>query len=182
MNKNIISHFKTITEHRLLVMRYCFRIGLYYQGLTHDLSKYSPSEFLPGTRYYQGYRSPNDAERRDIGYSTAWIHHKGRNRHHMEYWTDYSLEYKDGMLHGVKMPLKYVLEMFCDRLAACRTYNGDKYTQDMAYNYFMKGGVSPLLHPETAKFLGKLLYMVKVKGEDYTIGYIRHYRKHHKDY
>ena len=182
MNTHIISHFKTITEHRLLVMKYCFRIGLIYQGLTHDLSKYSPSEFIPGMKYYQGFRSPNDAERREIGFSTAWIHHKGRNRHHMEYWTDYSLTQKDGMLHGVKMPLKYVLEMFCDRLAACRTYNGDKYTQDMAYNYFMKGGVSPLLHSETAKFLGRLLYMVKVKGEDYTITYIRHYRKHHKTY
>ena len=75
-----IEHFKTITHHRHLVQQYCFRLGLYYQGLTHDLSKYSPSEFWRGVKYYQGYRSPNDAERRENGVSLAWLHHKGRNR------------------------------------------------------------------------------------------------------
>ena len=56
-------HFKTITTHKIWVMRYCFKIGLYWQGLTHDLSKYSPTEFLVGMKYYQGDRSPNNAER-----------------------------------------------------------------------------------------------------------------------
>ena len=59
-------HFKTITRHKLLVMKYCFRIGLYKQGLLHDLSKYSPTEFLVGCKYYQGTRSPNNAEREDL--------------------------------------------------------------------------------------------------------------------
>ena len=81
-------HFKTITKHRHLVRAGCFRVGLYWQGLTHDLSKYSLTEFLPGAKYYQGNRSPNAAEREDKGYSEAWMHHKGRNRHHYEYWTD----------------------------------------------------------------------------------------------
>ena len=75
-------HFKTITHHRLLVMLGCFRVGLYRQGLTHDLSKYSPAEFWQGAKYYQGTRSPNTAEREENGYSLAWMHHKGRNRHH----------------------------------------------------------------------------------------------------
>lgn len=82
---NIWGHFKTITAHKLLVMKYCFKIGLYKQGLLHDLSKYAPSEFLVGARYYQGTRSPNNAEREDTGVSTAWMHHKGRNKHHFEY-------------------------------------------------------------------------------------------------
>ena len=85
-------HFKTITRHKLLVMKYCFQLGLYKQGLLHDLSKYSPSEFLVGARYYQGTRSPNNAERENIGVSTSWLHHKGRNKHHFEHWVDYSLE------------------------------------------------------------------------------------------
>lgn len=84
-------HFKTITRHKLLVMKYCFRIGLYKQGLLHDLSKYSPTEFLVGCKYYQGTRSPNNAEREDIGVSTSWLHHKGRNKHHFEHWVDYSV-------------------------------------------------------------------------------------------
>ena len=83
-------HFKTITRHKLLVMHYCFRAGMYKQGLLHDLSKYAPVEFLVGCKYYQGDRSPNNAEREDTGISKSWLHHKGRNKHHFEYWVDYA--------------------------------------------------------------------------------------------
>ena len=85
---NVWGHFKTITSHKLLVMKYCFQVGLYRQGLLHDLSKYTPTEFWRGAVYYQGNRSPNDEERRENGCSVAWMHHKGRNKHHYEYWTD----------------------------------------------------------------------------------------------
>ena len=81
---NWLEHLKTINHHRFLVMKACFRVGLYRQGLLHDLSKYSPAEFLVGVRYFQGNRSPNDAERLDRGYSSARLHHKGRNKHHLE--------------------------------------------------------------------------------------------------
>ena len=85
-----IEHFQTITQHKLTVMQYCFAVGLYRQAILHDLSKYSPTEFLIGAKYYQGNRSPNNAEREAKGYSSAWLHHKGRNKHHFEYWLDYS--------------------------------------------------------------------------------------------
>ena len=96
-------HFKTITTHKIWVMRYCFKIGLYWQGLTHDLSKYSPTEFLVGMKYYQGDRSPNNAEREDTGMSKSWMHHKGRNKHHFEYWIDYGINC-DTIIKGVPMP------------------------------------------------------------------------------
>ena len=117
---NIKGHFETITRHKLLVMKYCFECGLYRQGLTHDLSKYSPTEFIPGCIYYQGDHSPNEAERAARGYSSAWLHHKGRNKHHLEYWIDYTTN-KSG-LGGMKMPLRYVCEMVCDRVAASQIY------------------------------------------------------------
>ena len=85
-------HFKTITYHKWLVLCGCFRVGLYRQGIAHDLSKYSPTEFRAGAAYFQGTRSPNTAEREAKGYSEAWMHHKGRNRHHYEYWTDMNLQ------------------------------------------------------------------------------------------
>lgn len=103
-------HFKTITTHKMWVMRYCFKIGLYWQGLTHDLSKYSPTEFLVGMKYYQGDRSPNNAEREDTGMSKSWMHHKGRNKHHFEYWIDYGINC-DTIIKGVPMPRRYVAEM-----------------------------------------------------------------------
>ena len=125
MNK-FWGHLKTITHHRHLVMRGCFRMGLIWQGLTHDLSKYSPTEFFAGVRYYQGNRSPNTAEREANGYSLAWMHHKGRNRHHFEYWTDLSPETRT--YEPVDMPVKYLCEMVADRIAACKTYQGAAYT------------------------------------------------------
>ena len=109
-------HFKTITRHRHGVIKNCYKAGILWQGLRHDLSKYSPEEFLKGCKYYQGTRSPHEAEREEYGFSYGWMHHKGRNKHHFEYWTDYDLRTK--LMTPVKMPLKYVKEMFCDRVAA----------------------------------------------------------------
>lgn len=171
----------TITRHRLLVMKHCFRIGLYWQGLLHDLSKYTPSEFIPGCWYYQGYRSPNNAEREDKGYSAAWLHHKGRNKHHYEYWIDYSLGPVKGMA-GMKMPNKYVAEMMMDRIAASKIYRGGRYNQHQPLRYYEKGKEAYMIHPKTRALLEYLLHMLDRKGEDYTFAYIRRYLVGKKEY
>ena len=169
-------HFLTITRHHNLVMGYCFRAGLYRQGLLHDLSKYSPAEFLVGAKYYQGNRSPNNAEREDIGVSTAWLHHKGRNRHHFEYWVDYNLrgETGSGPVIPVKMPGRYVVEMLMDRIAASKVYAGDDYDDSYPLKYFERGThVISFMHPETAALLHKLLKMLAEEGEEKTFAYVR---------
>ena len=112
---HIWEHFKTITKHKLMVMKYCFKIGLYRQGMLHDLSKYSWTEFSAGCKYYQGNRSPNNAEREATGLSTAWIHHYGRNKHHFEHWVDYGIDC-DTIIKGVPMPRNYIAEMVMDRI------------------------------------------------------------------
>lgn len=173
---NALGHFRTITKHRNLVMKYCFACGLYRQGLTHDLSKYSPSEFYTGILYYQGDRSPNDIDRRQNGFSAAWMHHKGRNRHHYEYWNDYILPEHGGKGVGpVPMPRKYVAEMFCDRLAACHIYNKDNYSDDMALNYFMRAKDRTNMHPDTKRDLYFLLRYCSEYGEDAALRYIKKY-------
>lgn len=123
---NAWNHFRTITHHRLLVMKGCFQVGLYRQGLLHDLSKYTWTEFRTGVRYYQGDRSPNAAEKEIMGYSPAWLHHKGRNKHHFEYWTDVSTREDNWRIVGVKMPVRYFVEMVMDRIAASRTYRAGR--------------------------------------------------------
>ena len=168
-------HFKTITTHKMWVMRYCFKIGLYWQGLTHDLSKYSPTEFLVGMKYYQGDRSPNNAEREDTGMSKSWMHHKGRNKHHFEYWIDYGINC-DTIIKGVPMPRRYVAEMIMDRISASRVYLGDAYTDQAPYQYLKKGiGHLWFVHPETLSQLEFLLRMLSERGEDDTLYYIRHH-------
>lgn len=174
-------HFCTITQHRMLVMKYCFKIGLYRQGLTHDLSKYSPAEFLPGCRYYQGYRSPNNAEREDKGYSSAWLHHKGRNKHHYEYWIDYSL--KTGKeLAGMKMPTKYVAEMMMDRIAAARIYKKEAYNRHQPLAYYEQGKEAYVIHEETRELLEYLLHMLSKYGEKKTLAYIHRNLVRKKEY
>ncbi len=166
-------HFKTITRHKWMVMKYCFRVGLYRQGLLHDLSKYSPTEFFVGCRFYQGYRSPNNGEREAKGASTAWLHHKGRNRHHFEYWVDYAVG-ADTVIAGVPMPRKYIAEMVMDRISACRNYNGDTYTDAAPLEYFLKNKDRLwFMHRKTKRELEGLLRMLAQKGEEKTFAYIR---------
>lgn len=166
-----IKHFITVTKHRHMVIKHCAKAGVLWQGLRHDLSKYSPSEFIPGMKFYTGTRSPNEGERSEYGYSLAWIHHKGRNKHHFEYWTDYNPKSK--VVEPVKMPMKYVAEMFCDRVAASKIYNGDNYTQHASIEYFNRGKGRRVIHPETSDLLEELLVMLSEKGEEETFKYIR---------
>ena len=171
-----IKHFITITRHRHAVIRHCKKAGVFLQGLRHDLSKYEPSEFIAGAKYYQGDRSPNDMERKIYGYSAAWMHHKGRNKHHFEYWTDYHPATRQ---YGpVKMPLKYVKEMFCDRVAASKIYQGDKYTESHPLEYFLRGKPKRIIHPETSDLLERWLVMLAEKGEKETFEYIRNLKEY----
>lgn len=167
-------HLCTINHHKLLVMKYCFKVGLYRQGLLHDMSKYTPSEFFVGCKYYQGTRSPNNAEREATGYSTAWLHHKGRNKHHYEYWIDYSADPSEGIV-GQKMPVRYVIEMFMDRIAASKTYMKDAYTDSHPLEYYEKGAakLGKMIHKDTAALLHRLLKMLAEEGEEKTFLYIR---------
>lgn len=170
---NVWGHFKTITSHKLLVMKYCFKVGLYRQGLLHDLSKYSPTEFLVGATYYQGTRSPNNAEREETGLSTSWLHHKGRNKHHFEYWVDYGIG-AEHVLAGMPMPRKYIAEMIMDRISASRVYSPQGYTDASPLAYYEKGKEKLwFIHEDTKEQLEYLLKMLAVKGEAATLSYIK---------
>jgi len=176
--KKAIRHFVTITKHRHKVIAHCSKAGIFWQGLKHDLSKYSPAEFITGAKHYLGTRSPNEAERELYGYSKAWLHHKGRNRHHFEYWTDYNRTTRK--VEPVKMPYNYVAEMFCDRVAASKIYNKDAYTDSHPLKYFERSKSTRFIHPETSDELEELLVMLSQKGEDETFAYLKSKVKEYK--
>ncbi len=168
---NFFGHLNTIMKHRRRVIYHCYKAGILRRGLLHDLSKYSPTEFFEGVRYFSGTRSPNVGERKVKGFSEAWMHHKGRNRHHFEYWTDYNPE--TNMVSPVKMPLVFVKEMFCDRVAASKVYQGKSYTDAHPYSYFEPGKARRKIHPETSDLLEEWLLMLKEKGEKETFSHIK---------
>ncbi len=178
--RGAVIHFRTITKHRHKVIAHCAKAGILRQGLLHDLSKYSPTEFLPGAKFSTGSHSPNEDERIAYGYSKAWLHHKGRNRHHFEYWTDYNPKTKQ--IFPVKMPLRYVAEMFCDRVAASKIYLGKNYTDSSPLEYFAKAKGHRFINSETSDFLEMLLTMLSEKGEKETFRFLREYLKNNKDY
>ena len=154
-------------------MKGCFSIGLYWQGLCHDLSKYSPTEFLVGAKFYQGDRSPNNAEREKKGYSASWLHHKGRNKHHYEYWLDYSVKEIKGGMAPAPMPVKYILEMIMDRIAASKVYAGNRYSHHNPLAYYLRGHEEAPLHEKTREIMELLLPFLDKYGEEEMIRFIR---------
>lgn len=172
---NFWGHLRTITRHRHAVIRNCAKAGIFWQGLLHDLSKYSPAEFRYGVKYYQGTRSPNEGEREAYGFSYAWMHHKGRNRHHFEYWTDYDPVTRE--MRPVRMPIRYVKEMFCDRVAASRIYRGALYTQRDPLEYFLRAKPCRRIEASTSDLLEKMLTILAQDGEEAAFAFVRSLRE-----
>lgn len=171
---NAWHHLGTVSRHKWLVFEACARCGIPWQGLVHDLSKFSPDEFLVGINYYQGNRSPNAAERHDKGFSRGWIHHKGRNKHHYEYWLDVT-KAEMARCMAAPSPRAIWVEMLCDRIAASKVYEKEHYTDASPLEYYKRelssGNIE--IHPDSAAFLLVLLEHLAEHGEAETLHYIR---------
>ena len=151
---NCIKHAKTIVLHKKEVLKLSIIAGIPFQGLIHDLSKFSPSEFIESAKYFQGNRSPIMACKEDKGYSIAWQHHKGRNKHHAEWWVDKL--YAGG--EPIKIEYKYIVEMCIDIIAASKTYNGENFKPNMPYDYWIeKLTKTTLMHNQSQLFVKTVL-------------------------
>lgn len=142
-------HLNTVNKHRWYVFKYCCKAGIPFQGLIHDLSKYSPTEFFESIKYYSGTRSPIDlCKEKNNGISYAWLHHKGRNKHHYEYWQD---NFDNGTTH-LRMPYKYAVESLCDRLGSSKAYNGENFSYQLAYEYWSNMIKKPIAMDDVTKY------------------------------
>lgn len=155
--KNFFGHLKTVIKHRWFVFLHCYYAGIPLQGLIHDLSKFSPVEFFEGVKYYQGDKSPINACKEANGYSMAWFHHKGRNKHHFEYWIDYM----DDGGKSIQMPYKYALELICDFLGAGKAYNGKNFTYRNELDWWLTRLTSKpnmLINEQTKLFITMMMF------------------------
>lgn len=155
-------HFKTVCRHKHYVFQECRACGLTWQGITHDLSKFSAKEFIPSAKYFQGNRSPIEAEKEDCGYSFAWLHHKGCNPHHWEFWTDFSET--DGSVIANKIPYKYVVEMICDWIGAGKAYQKETWTTESPMIHYLKMRKGRHFHPKTDTLIMMFLQCIKHDG------------------
>ena len=182
LNKeNLKKHKDTIKLHRRAVREACFKMGIPLRGLLHDLSKYSKEE-MSIANWYIGTKSPHDIARDELGYSPSWIHHKARNKHHWEYWTDFnSAKLVDGKYIieavAVKMPYKYVIEMFCDFVGAGKAYLKEKWNTNSPLAYWKSNCEgSRLMHADSETLLKQLLEVFSTysKEEDFYAWYKKH--------
>ena len=160
---NIFRHFWLVTRHRYVVFINCAKCGLVWRGLVHDLSKFTPVEFFEGARYFQGNRSPIGVCRRERGVSPAWLHHKGRNKHHIEYWHDVECK-----IHPV-MPYTYAIECVCDKLAATKIYNGKNYTKEKPIEHWLNYGYRVMGNPLTMEFIRVVFEDIRDHGENFVL-------------
>ncbi len=148
------NHLKIVRKHRKWARKYCFIAGLYWQGIVHDLSKYSPVELFESAYHYTGLTSPINTCKAEKGYSLGWFHHRGRNKHHWEYWVD---NFEKGMTPTL-MPYKYALEMICDFLAACAAYNKEEFSYMKEYEWWQEKKKVAIIHPAIIAFVETILY------------------------
>lgn len=163
MSKNIVSnffkHIKLVSKHKWLVFKFSVKLGIPFRGLMHDLSKFSYDEFWESVKYYDGKVSPITKCKKENGYSKAWLHHKGRNKHHVQYWVDLGTK-------GVApvIPYKYMAEMICDKLSASITYNGKNWTNSSEYEYWVKEKKRIIVNPKIENFLEEVFLNLKENG------------------
>ena len=150
--RNTVKHFKLITYHKWLVFKLCCKIGEPWRGFMHDWSKYSWTEFGEGSKHYPGNHSPIIAAKKANGYSKAWLPHKGRNKHHLEYWLDENAPEKTPI-----MPYKYAAEMICDKLAAGMAYQGKNFTKEYELEYWEEEKIKVRANEKMKNFVTEVL-------------------------
>lgn len=148
-------HLSYIIRHKWYVMLECFKCGLYWRGITHDLSKLRPEEFLPYSNYFHGdikrgrdstgYYKPTDTG--DASFDYAWFLHQKRNDHHWQWWV-----YPDEgeKVKVLKMSHKAMVEMLCDWRGA-----GIAQGTPDTLAWYTKNKHKMLLHPETRTWIEK---------------------------
>ena len=163
--KNIYGHLLTITSHKLLVGKYCWKLGLYKQAILHDLSKYSYVELKTGFKYYQGSCSPITIEKKLNGISYGWLHHQAKNKHHIHYWIDIN--------RYCEIPQNYLLEMVCDRVAASKTYLKNQFRNESPLEYFYRDPEINNMNIKSKNQLETYLKIIAEKGINQGLEYIK---------
>lgn len=162
-------HLKTVVSHKWYVFVECKRMGLFWNGVFHDMSKFSPSEFIPSVKYWSGTKSPIDTEKEVTGKSMAWLHHKGMNKTHFEYWIDFV----KGESIPREMPVEYVIEMVADWIGASKAYGKNSHTFESPLNRFIKLKHEMILHKETSKMFEDFLSVYSMGDEKYFYKYVK---------
>ena len=128
-----LHHFVYLMKHKWYVFFECCRLGMFWQGLIHDWSKFRPDEFVPYSLYFFGRRQELMSATEgyfhetcnDTAFDVAWLKHQHRNPHHWQYWVQFELGATGNRMTLHRMPDKYVREMVCDWIGANKAQGFD---------------------------------------------------------
>jgi len=164
-------YLKYVLRHKWFVMIACFKVGLYWQGLTHDNSKFLPDEFFPYANFFygkkdssittkrnsKGYWKPTDTG--DKAMDFAWLLHQKRNPHHWQWWI---LPEDEGGIKQLPMPKKYLTEMICDWEGAGKAQRNSTPVWEWYKNYCSKMS----LHIDTRIELEQAIAILEREGKE----------------
>jgi len=140
-----LHYFWYVIRHKYYVLIECFKSGLIFRGLLHDLDKFKPKAFIAYARYFYGERT----EKVKKEFSYQWLHHQKNNKHHWEYWVLVCSREKEQVL---EMPTVYAEEMLCDWKGA-----GKARGAGPVLNWYLENRHKMKLHANTTKYLEESL-------------------------
>jgi len=144
-------YFLYVVQHKWNVFLECCKMMQPLHGLTHDLSKFLPSEFIPYSKFFfetnrmEGYKQSDES---NSNFQKGWCLHQKRNKHHWNYWVSVT---RKNEIVPIPMPKKYVKQMIADWNGMSRKFGGE--TKD----YYIKNKESMILHPDTIEIIEYIL-------------------------
>ena len=146
-----IQYLKYLLEHKKNVFIECVKSGHFIHAITHDLSKFLPSEFVSYAKFFYSKnrtKTYKTSDEIDENFLKGWCFHQKRNKHHWNYWV--CLTRKDE-IEPVPMPRKYIKQMILDWKAMGRKFG------DTPKGYYEKNKKDFIMHKDTIRILEDLI-------------------------
>jgi hypothetical protein len=140
------NYFKYIIEHKWNVGIECLKMGMPIHAITHDLSKFLPSEFIPYAKYFYETDKATNYDKKtenDKNFQSGWCYHQKRNKHHWNYWV--SVTRKSNAQLPIEMPRRHVRQMIADWRGMSRKFGGTWQ------KYYAENKQEMILHEETKR-------------------------------
>lgn len=152
-----LSYIWYVLKHKWFVMIECFKMGLYFRGIIHDLSKFYPVEFIAYSKHFCGNINKgrdktgnyNPFENSSEEFKRAWLHHAHHNDHHWQYW------FLETCNEEIVYPMNEdcIKEMLCDWVGAGKAQNNIMPIKD----WYLVNMWNMKFHPETRGYIEDFL-------------------------
>ncbi|MCK9596677.1 DUF5662 family protein [Candidatus Pacearchaeota archaeon] len=149
-----LKYFWYVLRHKYYVFIECRKEGILWRGITHDLSKFLPDEFISYAKYfYSDYSKLDEYDKLSLlkAFNKAWLKHIHRNPHHWQYWI---LHFDDGGYEAIYMYGDYTKEMLCDWIGAGKSIKGGLPVLE----WYKRNKFNQIIHRLSREWIERSLY------------------------